>query len=828
MASSLSEFASRSDPTGSGPAEPTPTAGPSALANLRVVEIGQGVSGPYCGKLLADLGADVVKVESPMTGDPLRRAGSFPDDVPDRSAGGLFRYLNANKRSIECAPGSVAGKQALLALVAGADLVIENLGPGVLEGYGVGWDWLEQANPKIALVRISDYGQTGPYSTRPGTDLTVQAAANWVSNHHNPSQEPVQAGGRLADFTAGVYAATAALTAVSIAAAGGKAISVDVSKQECLTSCIGAVWLHVEKLQAMGWGIPAERYFPLPGVVRCKDGLVSVNALTGQHFIDCCHLLGVPEYSSKQLEIAYGGTEFDAFFRDIAPWLKERTVEEVVELFQAVRIPAVPISDGKTLLDLPQFKARSFFLRDPQGNVTQPGFPYRLELTPATLRKGAPRLGEDNLATGSAPWRPRESAPIAARRNKRNFPFEGLRVLDLGAFWAGPYVSCYLGAYGADVIKVESIQRPDAFRYHTAYPQEGPDWYERSSIWQHANLNKRDLTLNLEDTEGKHIFERLVVKADVFIENFSPRVIDNFGFSVERLKEINPNLIIVRLPGFGLEGPWREFSSFAMPLEQASGMAWVTGHPDGPPLNPGGYADAIVGMHALVALQAALLYRERTGQAQMIEVPQIEVGACMTGEQAIAYSMTGKIMGRMGNRSDTMAPQGVYPCLSGESVAASIRDDSDWQRFREMPPVHTWAMDERFSSLAERRARHDELDGLISRWTSRVTADSVIATLRDAGIPAAIVLTQPNIVSDPNLVARKFFEELDHPRTGLWRYSRWPWLQSVGPTGTHRSRAPLLGEHNYEILHGELGLSDDEIAQLAAKDVVGTVPKGLG
>jgi crotonobetainyl-CoA:carnitine CoA-transferase CaiB-like acyl-CoA transferase len=245
-------------------------------------------------------------------------------------------------------------------------------------------------------------------------------------------------------------------------------------------------------------------------------------------------------------------------------------------------------------------------------------------------------------------------------------------------------------------------------------------------------------------------------------------------------------------------------------------------------MNLGGYADAMVGIHALVGLQSALLYRERTGQGQLIEVPQLEVGVCMTGEQVIAYSMTGKIMGRMGNRSETMAPQGVYPCLSGESVAVSIRDDNDWHRFREMPPVSTWAMDKRFSSLAGRRAHHDELDGLISRWTSRVTADAVIASLRDAGIPAAIVLTQPNIVSEPNLVARKFFQELDHPRTGVRRYPRWPWLQSIGPKGAHRFGAPTLGEHNYEILHGELGLSDDEIARLASKEVIGTIPKGLG
>ncbi|QDX80006.1 hypothetical protein B9N43_01285 [Denitratisoma sp. DHT3] len=800
----------------------------SALGHLRVVEIGQGVSGPYCSKLLADLGADVIKVEPPLSGDPLRRAGSFPDDDHDPSEGKLFRYLNANKRSIECDLNTAEGKRTLLALVKDADLVIENLGAGVLETLDLGFDILEKANPKIALIRISDFGQTGPYSSQAASDLTVQASANWVNNHHVPGLAPVQAGGRITDYTVGVYAATAALTAYAMAAAEGQAVYFDASKQESLVCCLGAIWLHLETLTSLGWGIPEERHFPFPGVVRCKDGLVSINALTGQHFIDCCHLLDVPQYISKQMEITYGGPDFDAFFVDIEPWLMERTVEEVVEICQAMRIPSVPISNGQTVLELPQLKARLFFIEDPDEKFIRPGFPYRLELTPASLRKGAPRLGEDNPVAGSMPWQPRESMPPVNVNATGEFPFEGLRILDLGIFWAGPYISCYLGAYGADVIKVESIQRADAFRFQCAYPEEGPDWFERSSIYQHTNLSKRNLTLNLDAPEGKHLFEQLLAKADVVIENFSARVMDNFGFTTERLKEINPKLIVVRVPGFGLEGPWRDFTSFAMPLEQVSAMSWVTGNPDGPPVNLGGYADAIVGMHALVALQAALIHRERTGQAQLVEVPQLEVGACLTAEQVIAYSTTGRIMGRQGNRSETMAPQGVYRCSCGHAVALSIRDDSDWQRFRKMSPVNTWAQDDRFDSLAGRRAHHDELDELISRWTSGISANSVITALQEVGIPAAIVLTQPNIAREPHLVSRNFFQELDHPLTGVRRYPRWPWLQSIGPNGEHRFRAPTLGEHNHEILRGELGLSDDEIAHLASKEIIGTVPKGLG
>ncbi len=799
----------------------------TALADLRVVELGGNVSAPYCGKLLADLGADVVKVEPPGEGDPLRQEGTFPEDDVDPSRGGLFRYLNTNKRSMSCDPGSEPGRQLFESILRDADLLIENLGAGALEAIGLGSDRIAQINPGLAVIRISDFGQSGPYAAVPATDLTVQATANWINNHHIPGQEPVQVGGRLADFVAGVYAATAALTAVSMKASSGKPVSFDVAKQECLVSCLGATWLHLETLQSLGWGAPDERYFPFPGVVPCKDGLVSVNSLTQQHFSDFCNLSGVPGYIPLLMEIAYGGPNFDAFFRDIEPWLMERTVEEVVEICQAVRIPAVPISNGKTIRDLPQLRARSFFVKDPETGTDFPGFPYRFELTPPTLRRSAPRPGDEVPVQGRSIWEARRRPVSDMNDNREGLPFAGLRVLDLGIFWAGPYVSCYLGAYGADVIKIESIQRPDAFRYQTAYPEEGPDWYERSSIWQHTNLNKRDVTLNLDDPAGQQIFARLVAGADVLIENFSPRVMENFGFGAKRLRAMNPRLIVLRMPGFGLEGPWRNYSSFAMPLEQVSGMAWVTGETQGPPLNVGGYADALVGAHGLVAVQAALRYRARTGKGQLLEVAQLEVGVSVTAEQLLAYSMTGKLMGRHGNRSAAMAPQGVYRCGDAGFVAISIRDDEDWKRFAAIESVRIWAEEPRFASQAMRRQQHDELDALLSRWVNDSTADEVIGTLRKSGIPSAILVKHAEIAAEPNLVARGYFQEIDHPLCGVRRFPRWPWRHADGGVPAHRFRAPTLGEHNHDVLEGELGLFVDEMGYLSSRGVIGTIPRGL-
>ncbi len=802
----------------------------SALSHLRVVEIGNNVSAPYCCKLLADLGADVIKIEQSGSGDPLRLTGTFPDDPEDPTRGAFFRYLNTNKRSVTFDLNGKTDIDAILKLVSECDIVIENLGVGVLEKIGLGFDQLKSINPTVSLIRISDFGQDGPNAQMPATDFIVQALGGWTSKHVSGRPDPIQVGGNLADYASASHAACAALTAVKTARELSEAVNVDVSKQECLLGTLPQPTLFLETLKQMGMGMPEDRVFPVPGVVRCKDGYVGVNVLTAQHHTDCCNMMGVPEYIPKQLDLNHIGPDLDQFHKDIEPWLMERESEEIVSLCQAFRLPAVPVGNGQNLPEMAQLKSRSFYTRDPENQFTQPGLPYRLEKTPAALQLRAPKLGEHNDDVNKEVWHSeRASVPSNKTTAQTNYlPFEGLKVIDLGTFWAGPFVSCYLGAQGADVIKVESIQRPDGFRYSMAYPPLGSDWYEQGGAWQGTNLNKRNLTINLNSDEGKRIFERLISSADVIIENFAPRVIDNFGFSVQRMRELNPKLIIVRMPGFGLEGPWQDYVGWAMSFEQASGAAWVTGDPDGAPLNPGGFADPMDGLHMLVALQAALDHRERTGEAQIIEGAQLEMGACWTAEQVIAYSLSGKIQQRIGNRSETMAPQGVYQCEDSQWIALSIRDDDDWGRFIVAIGSPEWASNSRFTSVKGRMASHDEIDRHIEDWCAGRDADAAIHAIKSAGVPIGKVLTAPTMISDPHLAARKFYQPLVHATMGERKYPRWPMVQTPGTSGLNISSSPTLGQHNAEILGGELGLSEVEINELTEKEVIGNVPKGLG
>lgn len=399
--------------------------------------------------------------------------------------------------------------------------------------------------------------------------------------------------------------------------------------------------------------------------------------------------------------------------------------------------------------------------------------------------------------------------------------FAGVKVLDLGTFWAGPFVGCYLGAFGADVVKVESTRRPDAFRYNTAFPDQGADWYERSGLFQATNLNKRDLTLDLTDPRAQAAFDRLLVDCDVLFENFSPRVIGQLGLAWEHVHAVNPRTIMVRMPGFGTDGPWCDFVGFGNSFEHVGGLTAATGYPDLPPLGPGGYADPIVALHALVAIQAALEQRERTGEGQLIELAQIEVVAALAAEQVLTFDATGEVPQRRGNRSSALAPQGVYTCSDEDGfLALSVRDDADWAALVAVLDDERLRRDD-LRTLVGRLAAHDELDSVIAEWAATRTSSSAEAALLTAGIPAARVLTPATMYDDPQLTAVGYYQAIVHPVTGERRYPGWPAHHSDGPATHHRFAAPTLGQHTEEVL-AEAGVDAETIAELARHGLTGT------
>ncbi|MER7007870.1 CoA transferase [Dactylosporangium sp. NPDC000555] len=764
-----------------------------ALAGLRVVELGSGIAAPYAGWLLAALGADVVKVEPPGIGDPLRRQGPLAAS----GSSGLFEYLNANKRSVAL---DVRDGPELDRLLTRADLLVEDLGPGGLAVAGYPDPRLDELNPALVRVRLSDFGQDGPFRDVPATGFTLQAMAGWVAPRTRPDSVPVQVGGDLQEYVAGVFSAVAALTALRAAGRTGRGVVADVSKLEAAHSALPPPTLYAHTLRKLGWGSVSAQHRPLD-VVACKDGWVGINMLTAQQWEDMCLLFGMPEFIDEWAALKQGGPRLGEFAAKAAEWLERHTADEVIELCQAFRVPSIPVSNGATMPRLPQWQERPFFHTGASrgGDVLTPGFPWRLSGTPVGVRRPAPLLGEHTGEVAAEP-------PVRARwiagagPPPGEPPLAGLKVVDLASFWAGSYLTCYLGAMGADVVKVESVQRPDGFRYGKTFRELGEDWYERSDVWQGTNLNKRDVTLDLNSERGRELLRRLLADADMLVENYSARVVEAFGFGFDAVHELNPRLVMVRLPGFGLEGPWRDNVGFGHAFEQGGGLAWMTGHPELPPATPGGYADPVVGMHGAVAALAALAHRDRTGEGQLVEVPQIEVVACTGGGQVIEHSLTGAVPMRRGNADPRALDQGVYRTTDGW-VAVTLRGE----------------------------AERDALGGDdLAAWCARRTSAEAAGALRAAGVPVAALPAPESYLTHPQLVERRYFTPLTHPVTGRVEFPGWPMRYSTGPQEHHRSPAPTLGQDNAAILTGRLGLDADELAELERQQVIGTRPKGLG
>ena len=771
-----------------------------ALDGLRVVELASGITGPYAGKLLVDLGAEVIKIEPPQ-GDSLRRWGPFPDNALDLERSGLFEYLNAGKRGLTLDLAREHDRAEAKRLVDTAHLLIEcSSGAAGLEHAG------------LVVARISNFGRHGPMRHREATPLTVQAAAGWISNR-DPGRPPVQAGARISEYVAGAYAALGALTALRCRSESSTdAIEVDVSVLEALLSTLPYPMLAVQKMRALGI-LPTGRGGPMLGVVRVSDGWVGINCLTGQHWLDVCAMVGLPEFGEHQVAVLHGAPERAEFFAKAQQWLDEQTVTGIVELSQAMRIPAAPVSDGASALTCPQYVARSSFLEAGGGgwSFRCPGAPYRLSKTPVPQPRSAPRL------ESPGPLEFNCSATDSGANLPPSAPFDGLTVLDLSTFWAGAYLTCYLGAFGADVIKVESIQRPDGFRYSGAFPTEGDDWYERSVMWQGTNLNKRDVTLNLTTEAGRELVHKLVARADVVVENFSPRVVEHFGLDYDSVAAIKPDVIMVRMPGFGLEGPWRDYVGWALNIEQMSGMSAATGYPEGPPTDLQGPADPIVGVHATIALLAALEWRRRTGEGQLIEVAQIEVGAAVVAEPVIEYSMNGDVPPRVGNRHRGYL-QGVYPTADDAWVALSVRDDADWAQL-----VDAMARPELVGMPPP--SSHDAFDDLVAAWTRTQPAADVVDALAARHVPVERVMTPDRMYDVEQLDARGYYETVEHPISGPLRFPGWPFRMTPGPLHHHRWAARTLGQDNDAVL-SELGVSDDQIAALREQLVIGERPLG--
>ena len=411
----------------------------------------------------------------------------------------------------------------------------------------------------------------------------------------------------------------------------------------------------------------------------------------------------------------------------------------------------------------------------------------------------------------------------------------GLRILDLSQVAAGPYATMFLGFMGAEVIKIESLSRmdinrgkarpsPDDLRvYPDGDPGEHP--WNTTAHHVHRNINKRSLTLDLGAKRGKELFLELTKVCDVLVENYRGSVMDRLGLGYDVVSRLNPGLIYMKISSQGANGPEANYGSLGSTLEQTAGLASITGYDDGLPLMTNlVYPDPVVGILSFGALMTALRRRLKTGSGCLVDLSQREVTTMLLGEAILDFSVTGRIAGTMGNRHRDMAPQGVYPC-SGEDmwVAISVSSDEEWESLCKVMGQPHLATDSRFADPKSRRNNHDDIDLVISTWTETQDHYQVMYLLQAQGVPAAPVLKGGEVIDDPHLESRGFWDVVNHPEAGTYKQVTTPWLLSNSPRATS-TPAPGLGEHNYQVLSGLLGLSKSEIDTLAQKGVIGNTP----
>ncbi|MGO9456724.1 MAG: CoA transferase [Acidimicrobiales bacterium] len=766
------------------------------LDGVRVLDLAGGVAGAYATKLLADAGADVVVVEPPG-GRAERRDGSP----------GLFEFLHTSKRSV------TAGRERPLAEA--ADVVVAGAGFDVAGA--------RRRRPGQVVVTITDVGLDGPWAGRPCTEFVLQAACGSTGSRGIPGEEPLSAGGRLGEWLAGSYAAAGAAAAWMGAARTGRGDHVDVSVLDCMA--IGMVTFpSVFAEFAAACGRPAaaaaERRLEVPSVEPTADGWVNFTTNTPQQFADLCTLLGRTELASDR-RFARHLARFKnrrEFAEVTEGYTRTRTTEQVVEEAALLRIPVAPVLDDGSVLTFGHFAERGVFVDNPSGGFRQPRIPYRLHGLDPRPFGPVPRPGQHD---GEVDWPQRPPRPVGP---PGRLPLEGVRVVDLTAWWAGPGATQLLACLGADVVKVESTVRPDQIRFAGPKIPGDPKWWEWGPLAHAVNTNKRGVTVDLSRPEGIEVVLALLARADLAFENFTPRVMGQFGLDWERLEDLNPRLSLVRMPAFGLDGPWRDRPGFAQTMEAVSGLAAATGWADGPPVLVGGTGDPVAALHAAFAGMVALAERDRSGRGHLVEATMIEAVLNVAAAAPIARQLTGVPGDRRGNKSrDDAVAQGVYRCAGDDSwIAVTVRDDAERRRLEEVLGGAIPAGDADGESPPAGRDGGESLD----RWLAARCADVDAAELADrlaaAGVPAAAVVAPTEGAQNPQVVHRGLFEPEDHPVTGRHRVPGLP-FRLEGAARWVRTPAPLLGQHNDEVL-GELGIGEGRRSELRALGVIGEEP----
>ena len=771
------------------------------LAGICILDLADE-QGSFCSKLLADLGATVIKIETPA-GDPSRTSQSF-------------YYHNLNKLGITLDLRAPEGNRIFHTLIQNADALVESFSPGHLETLHLGHAQLRRINPRLIHLSITGFGQTGRKRAYHSCDSVQAAFGGQMHASGIPAGKPLKLFGPQSGYAASLFGANAVLLALRQRKSTGRGRHIDLSIHEAVVSTLDHVMIDYFQNRMTpdrSTDDPqSESFFTFP----CKDGYIEIPLLrNGDTLLELVN----SETKKKKLgaewkDADYRNKHYLLFYTAVTGWTARHTKRELFQLGQTMGFPWAPIESPEDVIRSPQLKARRFFARTAlagkRRSLSVPGLPYKFSTFFPLPPKPAPSKGERNRQVLKMSSRP-ATKPARHRADDARDYFarcgeilRGIRVLDFTRMLSGPYATRILGDFGAEVIKVQS-QRTASGAERNDTPYFG--------AW---NRNKRSISLDLNHPEAKEILLQLVPLSDVVVENFSPRVLANWGLTYRRLKAVKPDLIMASISAMGQTGPWRNFVGYAPTFHALSGLTHATSRSLDCPTGIGfAYGDVVAGLYAALAILSSIEYRDRTGKGQHIDLSAYEALCTLLGPAFFETSSGGN------RRPDDsgLAPWGCYRCAGANRwCVIALCSEEDWQTFCGISKL-TELKNTKFSAWTRRGQDRAALDRQIVRWTSGLAAEAVASRLQRAGIAAGVVQNAEDLAKDPQLAARKFFIHLEHPKFGKRvsdRSALWPRNEK------HESwrAAPDLGEDNHYVFVELLGRSETEFREFLKKGIL--------
>jgi crotonobetainyl-CoA:carnitine CoA-transferase CaiB-like acyl-CoA transferase len=793
----------------------------NALSRFRVLEIGSGDALSYCGKLFADFGAEVIKCE-PDGGDPRRRDGVQVDTCDGENESAFFAWANSNKLSIIADPNTSQGIEIIQSLLPQCDVLLDGRAPSDIDASPLTHSSLQQSDPGLIILGLSWFGSTGPYRDYHGTDAVVRSLAGVVYEAGPVEGPPMLAREGQAAVIGGLTAFLPVAATLYDQTSGGRRF----------TASIHAAISHISEYDI---GLQTDqgkrgrngvnifgRTYPA-GPYATRDGWLGVTIMSPAQWVSFCHMLGRPDLGQdpkydtapKRQAVA---AELDQILR---PLLLERSAKDWFQMGIENKVPLAILPAVSDLRDLEFHKERQSFGSISIGSARfdAPILPNQLTATPPIRHGRAQMAGESDPAT--LPARVRKTAPKIAS----GLPLRNLRILDLSMGWAGPLAVRQLADLGADVVKVESCEHFDWFRgIDTRFPFYEENMAEKHASWQFMNRNKRGITLNISDPRGREMVFELAKTADVVIDSYAADIMPKYGLETEKFLQINPKIVALTMPAFGMATSWRNGRAYGSTLEHASGLPSVNGRPNDPPaMSHAVMGDPIGGMTAAASLMIGVLAAQETGRGQHIDLAQAQCLLPLFAEAIVEQAVTGQEPPRLGNRHPRYAPHGCYKLLGDDVwLTLAVRSNREWQSLCQVMRRPDLAEDPDLATLPGRQAQADRIDAAIRDWAIHVRGYAAMTELQALGVPAGTVRAPLDLGIDPHMIATQRYQFMTRAHIGGHLQPRPAYVEGDAPHGYDARRpSPTIGEHNREVLQGELGLDDTQFDALLEAGIIG-------